>query len=28
VWAPLAFTADGNVTTRGFESAFTVDVGV
>ena len=26
VWAPLSFTADGNVTTRGFESSFTVDV--
>jgi hypothetical protein len=28
VWAPLSFSPDGNVTTRGFESAFTVDVGV
>ena len=28
VWAPLSFSPDGNVTTRGFESAFTIDVGV
>jgi len=26
VWAPLMFTTDGNVTTRGFESSFVVDV--
>lgn len=26
VWAPLSFTADGNVTTVGFQSEFTVDV--
>jgi hypothetical protein len=26
VWAPLIFTTDGNVTTRGFESSFVVDV--
>ena len=26
VWAPLSFTADGNVTTAGFEPSFVVDV--
>ena len=26
VWAPLSFTADGNVTTQGFQSEFVIDV--
>jgi len=26
VWAPLSFTADGNVTTAGFQASFTIDV--
>jgi hypothetical protein len=28
VWAPLAFSADGNITTNGFEEEFTIDVKV